>query len=166
MDEAKHKAAILGDLARLKSTWGKVQASIAQEKEEAECARQRAVEEEARKAREAMALQIRKVEIVHSAFGRVVAECGPGFKVVSLTDRDPALVRLVFEPTGDDLWVTEPKKDGHFIVSVMRKDREVFSQDTQFTALFTEEAIMSICMELLLSANRKHVPPMPEGRIL
>jgi len=166
MDEAKHKAAILGDLARLKSTWGKVQASIAQEKEEAECARQRAVEEEARKAREAMVLQIRKVEIVHSAFGRVVAECGPGFKRIDLSDRDPALVRLRFEPTGDELWVTEPKKDGLFLISVMRADRQAFSQNTEFLSTFTEEAIMTICMKLMLNAHRKYIPAQPEGRIL
>jgi len=34
MDEAKHKAAIVGDLARLKSTWSKVHVSITREAEE------------------------------------------------------------------------------------------------------------------------------------
>lgn len=165
MDEAKHKAAILGDLARLKSTWGKVQASIAQEKEEAERARQRATEEANRQAREAELFKAKQRDLVESAVMRVMNECGPGFKRVDISERDPALVRIVYEPTEDELWVSE-RMNNVFLISVMRRDRQSFSQDTQFTALFTEEAIMSICMELLLNANRKHVPPMTEGRIL
>jgi len=94
-----------------------------------------------------------------------VKECGPGFKIVAQTDRDPALVRLQFEPTDDELWVTE-RTGGVFLISVMRQDRQAFSQNTEFLSTFTEEAIMTICMELMLNAHRKYIPAQPEGRIL
>jgi len=164
MDEAKHKAAIVGDLARLKSTWSKVHVSITREAEEKERAIQQTAEEVARLAREERARQIERVGIIHSAVARVMNECGPGFKFIPQTERDPSLIRIMYEPTGDELWVTE-RSDDTFRIVVMREDHECFAHDTQKSAVFTEEAIMTICLDLLLTANRKHVPSQ-EGRIL
>ena len=149
MDEAKRRAAIVGNLARLKSTWGKVQESIAQEREEAE-----------RKIREAEEAKVKRREIVTAAVARVMNECGPGFKFVNAVGSG-ALVRILYEPTCDERWVTEQRQDGHFGISVMRTDRQCFSHDTAYLSLYTEEAVMGLCLELLMNANRKHVPKQP-----
>lgn len=162
MNDEKQRAMVLGDLARLKATWSKVEESIAEESE----VKERAAAEAQRKREEEAKRRDNRRETVRKATERLIVEVG-GF--TRLLDH-ASTTRLLHISTNDTLSINEGP-GGTFLIFIDADSNNLARSCGNTSDLqepLTEEAVMARILEIFIQRHRDYLPKdrAQEGRIL